>query len=130
VSQPLAPILAQHERAVDIMRRRIRVQGGVISFDLTEDDLPTYNKFIPYYLHPEARFLVGLSRSPGRIKIFAGTNPWLPRPPVNIARICERYGGGGHPVVGAVSVPENQVERAREIAAEMIAELRGERAPP
>ena len=124
VTEPLAPILAMHDRAVDTLRRRIEVDRGVITFDLIDDDLPTYNKFIPYFLHPEAKFLVGLSRAPGRIKIFAGTNPWLPRPPVNIARICERYGGGGHPVVGAVSIPEPQAERARQIAAEMAAELK------
>jgi hypothetical protein len=129
IAEPLAPILALHERAVELLRRRITVEKAVIFFDLIDDDLPTYNKFIPYFLHPKAHYLVGLSRAPGRLKIFAGTNPWLPRPPVNIAKICERYGGGGHPVVGAVSVPEGQVERARQIASEMAAELRAQERP-
>jgi hypothetical protein len=123
VADPLAPILAAHQHAVDIIARRIRRHGDVIAFDVTDDDIPTYNKFIPYFLHPDARFLVGLSRGPGRVKVFAGTNPWLKRPPVNIARICERYGGGGHPVVGAISLPESEVDRGRQIAAEIVDEL-------
>jgi nanoRNase/pAp phosphatase (c-di-AMP/oligoRNAs hydrolase) len=40
-----------------------------------------------------------------------------------INKICERYGGGGHPVVGAVSVAKGDLARAREIAAEIVAEL-------
>ena len=31
----------------------------------------------------------------------------------NIAQICERYGGGGHPVVGAVSLKTAELPRAR-----------------
>jgi nanoRNase/pAp phosphatase (c-di-AMP/oligoRNAs hydrolase) len=54
-----------------------------------------------------------------------GSNPWSQVPRThNIAAICERYGGGGHPVVGAISVNEGGVERARQIAAEVLAELR------
>jgi hypothetical protein len=53
-----------------------------------------------------------------------GSNPWAKVPRTHdISKICERYGGGGHPVVGAVSVPKDQLPRAREIAAEIIAEL-------
>jgi hypothetical protein len=42
---------------------------------------------------------------------------------VSIAKICERYGGGGHPVVGAVSLPADQLARAREVAGEIAEEL-------
>jgi nanoRNase/pAp phosphatase (c-di-AMP/oligoRNAs hydrolase) len=41
----------------------------------------------------------------------------------NIAAICARYGGGGHEVVGAISLKAGEVERAREIAKEIVAEL-------
>jgi nanoRNase/pAp phosphatase (c-di-AMP/oligoRNAs hydrolase) len=43
---------------------------------------------------------------------------------VNLAQICERYGGGGHARVGAISFPPDQEDRAREAAAEIVAELR------
>jgi hypothetical protein len=40
-----------------------------------------------------------------------------------MAKICERYGGGGHPVVGAVSLPPGDVARARTVADEIFAEI-------
>jgi len=53
-----------------------------------------------------------------------GSNPWAPRPlKHNLATICERYGGGGHAKVGAISFEINQVEAARKAAAEITAEL-------
>ena len=40
----------------------------------------------------------------------------------NIAKICERYGGGGHAVVGAISFGPEEVEEARH-AVEIVAKL-------
>jgi nanoRNase/pAp phosphatase (c-di-AMP/oligoRNAs hydrolase) len=67
---------------------------------------------------------VGVSLSATRSKVSVGSNPWLPRGRANIAQICERYGGGGHPVVGAVSLKPAELPRAREIAGEIADELR------
>jgi hypothetical protein len=70
-----------------------------------------YNKFIPYYFHPETTYNVALTQSEFRTKISVGSNPWSPRPRThNIAEICERYGGGGHAVVGAVSLKREQLK--------------------
>jgi nanoRNase/pAp phosphatase (c-di-AMP/oligoRNAs hydrolase) len=43
---------------------------------------------------------------------------------VNLAQVCERYGGGGHARVGAISFPPDQAVQARDAAAEIVAELR------
>jgi nanoRNase/pAp phosphatase (c-di-AMP/oligoRNAs hydrolase) len=43
---------------------------------------------------------------------------------VNLAAVCERYGGGGHARVGAISFPSDQADKARVAAAEIVAELR------
>jgi nanoRNase/pAp phosphatase (c-di-AMP/oligoRNAs hydrolase) len=43
---------------------------------------------------------------------------------VNLAAVCERYGGGGHARVGAISFSPDQADRARIAAAEIVAELR------
>ena len=43
---------------------------------------------------------------------------------MNLAVICERYGGGGHARVGAISFPPDQLEKARQAAQEIVAELR------
>ena len=68
---------------------------------------------------------MGLSKSSFRAKVAVGSNPWPPQPPtVNLAKICERYGGGGHARVGAISFAPDQIGRAREAAAEIVAELR------
>jgi hypothetical protein len=124
VANPLKAILQQHAAAVDVIRARAHTDRGVVSFDVADDHLETYNKFIPYYLYPDCRFVVGVSLSPTRAKVSVGSNPWLPRPPVNIAAICERYGGGGHPVVGAVSMPASELPRARAAAREIADELK------
>jgi nanoRNase/pAp phosphatase (c-di-AMP/oligoRNAs hydrolase) len=54
-----------------------------------------------------------------------GSNPWAPSPPVvNLAKVCERYGGGGHARVGAISFDVTQHAEASEAAREIVEELR------
>lgn len=40
-------------------------------------------------------------------------------------KLCERYGGGGHPAVGAILLPKGEVDRAKQIASEVVAMLAG-----
>jgi hypothetical protein len=123
---PLQPILDAHQQTIELIRKRAVVDGGVVFFDLTDDDVESFNKFISYFLHPDAAYTIGLTAGADRVKISVGSNPWAPeRRRHNIAAICERYGGGGHPVVGAVSLPPGEVARGREIAATIRAELAG-----
>jgi hypothetical protein len=125
VTRPLAPILERHQHNIEVIRDRAESRDGVVFFDLLDVGIDAHNKFIAYMLFPDCRYTVGLTRSPSRVKISVGSNPWSPIPRQhNIAKICERHGGGGHPVVGAISLGSNQVERAREIAHEIIDELR------
>jgi hypothetical protein len=50
--------------------------------------------------------------------------PWAPsEPTVNLARICERYGGGAMHG-GAISFDVTQHDAARKAAAEIVEELR------
>jgi hypothetical protein len=125
VTRPLDPILDRHARAVETYRRLAKVSGGVVTVDLADTGIESANKFIAYDLFPEARYTVVVSRDPGRSKVSVGSNPWG-RPPRahDISRICERYGGGGHPVVGAVSLPPDRTDEARRIAAEIAETLR------
>lgn len=119
------PLYERHLNSVRIIQEQARQAGGVITFDLTGYDLEGYNKFIPYYLHPEGIYTVSVSPSTFRTKISVGSNPWAPvEPRHNLATICERYGGGGHARVGAISLEPGQVDEARRIAAEVAAELR------
>jgi len=99
----------------------------VVYFDLVDHDLEGYNKFIPYYLFPQSTYTVSVSTSSFRTKVSVGSNPWALKPvKFNLASICERYGGGGHPKVGAISFPIGAIEEARKAALEIAVELRDE----
>jgi len=123
----LPPLLERHREAIGLIRERSEETAGTIFFDITDRLLEGYNKFIPYYLHPEATYSIGLSKSSFRAKVSVGSNPWTKADPaklLNLASICERYGGGGHARVGAISFPPDRLEQARAAAAEIVAELR------
>ncbi|HEX4037325.1 MAG TPA: phosphoesterase [Acidobacteriaceae bacterium] len=129
VASLLPPLMERHHRALDLIRSRAESKQGTIYFDITDHPLEGYNKFIPYYLHPEATYSIGLSKSSFRTKVAVGSNPWTKTAPetmVNLAAICERYGGGGHARVGAISFPPDHEEEARKAAAEIVAELRAQ----
>jgi hypothetical protein len=120
-----APLYRRHLENQAIIGSRARETDGVVFFDLAGNDMEGYNKFIPYYLFPNSTYTVSVSPSSFRTKISVGSNPWAAKEPShNLATICERYGGGGHARVGAISLPPGQLDKAREIAAEIVAELK------
>src|SRR6476646_2520543 len=119
------PLYERHLGSIEIIRERARQEDGVVFFDLAGYDIEGYNKFIPYHLLPTSTYTVSVSPSSFRTKISVGSNPWTPEEPKhNLATICERYGGGGHARVGAISLSPGELQRAREIAAEIVAELK------
>jgi hypothetical protein len=124
VQAKFEPILAQHQETVELIRSKASYARGVVTFDLADENIEGFNKFIPYYFYPQTTYNVALTRGDKRAKISVGSNPWAPRPRAhNIAEICERYGGGGHAVVGAVSLRPDEVEKGRQFVKEIIAEL-------
>src|SRR5688500_2425270 len=124
IQAKLKPILKQHWETAEIIKERSHSERGVVRFDLVGTGIEGYNKFIPYYYHPEATYVVSLSQSSYRTKISVGSNPWALRPRThNIAEICERYGGGGHAVVGAVSLAPDELNLGRKYYLEIIEEL-------
>ena len=124
VRERLDPLTERHRKAIETIRARSIVSGRVIFFDVAGDDMEGYNKFIPYYLHPEVTYSVSVSQSSYRSKVSVGSNPWAPQPRTHdLAAICERYGGGGHAVVAAISLPPGELDEARRIAREVVAEL-------
>jgi hypothetical protein len=119
------PLYERHLRSIDIIRQRSENNRGVVAFDLVGHDLEGHNKFIPYYLFPDSTYTVSVSTSSFRTKVSVGSNPWVKEPlKYNLASICERYGGGGHPKVGAISFEIGAIEQARKAAGEIAAELR------
>ena len=125
VERHLGPLLERHHKSIEIMRERTVVRDGVIFFDLSDLDLEGYNKFIPYMLHPDARYSVSVIASPTRSKVSIGSNPWNPESTKhNLATLAEQYGGGGHPRVSAISLEPQEIERARDVAKEIVEKLR------
>ncbi len=127
VAELLPPLLERHRESIELIRSRAEQRDGTIFFDITDQPQEGYNKFIPYYLHPDATYSIGLSKSSFRTKVSVGSNPWTKADPArmtNLAAICERYGGGGHARVGAISFPPGEMDEARAAAAEIVAELR------
>ena len=124
VQRRFEPILKLHRETLDAVKRKATCSDDVVQFDLVDEGYEGFNKFIPYYLFPDATYTVALTRAPQRTKISVGSNPWAPRPRRhNIATICERYGGGGHAVVGAISFAPDEVEKGRAAVREIVAEL-------
>jgi hypothetical protein len=114
-----------HLRNIDLIGKAGSCDRGVIYFDLVDYGIEGYNKFIPYYLFPNSAYTVSVSTSSFRTKVSVGSNPWVNGPlRHNLATICERYGGGGHPKVGAISFPIGAVPEARKAAAEIREELK------
>jgi hypothetical protein len=128
IAVPLQPVLERHRTAIELVRAHARAHDGVVEIDLGDTAVEAANKFIAYELFPEANYTVVVTRDAKRTKVSVGSNPWARHRRVHdIALICERYGGGGHPVVGAVTLPPGTLPEARRIAAEIASTLRGER---
>ena len=125
IASQFEPLYQQHQFSLDIIRQQGRCEEGVLFLDLTGPQVEAYNKFAPYYLFPDCVYSVSICPSSFRTKISVGSNPWNKQPVLhNLATICERYGGGGHPRVGAISLEPGQLDQARQIAGEIVEELK------
>jgi hypothetical protein len=125
VAKHLGPLLERHRKSIDILRQRCEAKDGVIFFDVSDMDLEGYNKFIPYLLRPECVYSVSVSASPVRAKVSLGTNPWnQATADQNLASLAEKYGGGGHPRVSAISFDPHDLQRARQVALDLAVVLR------
>ncbi len=121
IQQAYKPLYEQHLRSIEIIRKEAQDKGSVVYFDLTKYPLEGYSKFIPYYLFPDSQYTVSVLISSFRTKVSVGSNPWAKRPlNHNLAAICEQYGGGGHPRVGAISFEKGATEQARKTALEIV----------
>jgi len=124
IQEAYAPLAAQQGAFVELVKKHAEVRGPVVVVDLSPVVVDVAAKFVTYALWPESVYSVMLSRSSSKCKISIGYNPWAPSERRhNIAAICERHGGGGHPVVGAISLPADQVDRAKKLTYEIAEEL-------
>ena len=124
VQKSFEPLQKAHEHFVKLVETHTVKRGDAVLVDLSDAVIDVASKFVTYALYPESLYSVVLTRSPSKCKISIGYNPWAPRPRTHhVASICERFGGGGHPVVGAISLPAADIERAKKIASDIAGEL-------
>jgi hypothetical protein len=127
VTQAYEPLGRAHEEFVKLVGQRseqVLHEDSVVLVDLSDQLIDVAGKFVTYAQHPESAYSVMLTRSKAKCKISIGYNPWsnVTRRH-NVAAICERYGGGGHPVVGAITLKADAVDEARRIARSIAEEL-------
>ena len=130
IQEPFRPLLERHQHNREVVRRKASLDRGVVYFDVADEGLDAMNKFIAYDLFPDARYVVWVGRGAKRSKVSIGSNPWRPElRRHDLSAIAERWGGGGHPVVAAMSFKPDELPRAREAARAIAEELRAEPAP-
>jgi len=119
--RPIAKAREAFQRKVE---ERARVTGRVVYVDLSDAPVDVAAKFVTYALYPRCVYSVMLSRHKQHFKLSVGYNPWSGQErDRDIAAICRREGGGGHPAVGACAFPLNALERARKVAEAVVVEL-------
>jgi hypothetical protein len=124
IQEKYEPLGEKHARFVERVRAKGQRRGRVVYVDLTESVLDSVGKFVTYALFPDSVYsvVVGLLKSGAKVSV--GYNPWSGKPlDTDISAICARHGGGGHPVVGAISFRATEVDRAREVARAIADEL-------
>ncbi len=55
VAKPLGALLERHQKNIATLRRLAKLEGGVVMTNLIPEGIATVNKFIVYYLYPDAR---------------------------------------------------------------------------
>jgi hypothetical protein len=124
IQEAWRPLAAAHDAFKLRVARRARTIGRAVLVDLTDAPLDVGAKFVTYALYPQAVYSVMLTRARQHYKLSIGYNPWCGAPREHdVASICKRYGGGGHPAVGAASFPLSALERARQCAEAVAREL-------
>lgn len=123
-------LYAKIRRRKAAFARRVRENAHslerVVLVDLSNSEVESYGKFVTYALYPDAMYSVILGRLENGARINVGYNPWSRRSlDRDLSSICGRYGGGGHPFVGGISFPAEDVQRARHVAREIALELDG-----
>ncbi|PRQ05902.1 hypothetical protein ENSA5_00130 [Enhygromyxa salina] len=130
IREIVEPRLECHREDIELMRRLGRTEGGIFVYDLIDEGPRVLSHFIPYYLAPDTTYTVGIYAHPdGDLRLSAGFNPWFDpgRRTHDLAQLCERHGGGGHPfVAGASFTADEGVARVRAVQAEIVASLRAE----
>jgi hypothetical protein len=124
VAAALASVEAERAQELDAVGRLGVWHGDVIVFDRIADLGARSPGFLGYLLYPRCLYAVSATRTQQTIKISVGVNPWTTgRRRHDIGELCARFGGGGHAVVGGVTLRGDELARARTTLDALVAAL-------
>jgi hypothetical protein len=118
-------VLDDQEKLRQILRQRGTLKGNVIYVDLRGIAIPDGNRFLVFTLFPEGNIQVKVADDTQRLNttsISVGYNIFNPTSKVNVGELLQKYGGGGHKVVGSCRVPNDKAEQAIKEIVEAVTE--------
>lgn len=120
----LVTVEAERARELEQVGKLGVWRGDVIVFDRFDDLGARSPGFLGYLLYPTCLYAVSGTRASNGIKISVGVNPWTRGVRRHdIGELCARYGGGGHAVVGGITLRPDELDRARATMAAIVTEL-------
>ena len=126
VAAQLAAVEAERAQEIEAVKELGVWAGDVVLFDRFDEIGARSPGFLGYLLFPRAVYAVTGTRTATTIKISVGWNPWSEHPRQHdIGELCARHGGGGHAVVGGVTLRGDELPRAQATLAAIVKELAG-----
>lgn len=117
VQEVLGPALERRARDVDAWARLGQIRGPVVVFDLVDQPRLRAPGFAGYALFPDCTYSVTVGAGDDAVKVGVGWNPWGPGARGHdLGALCAQHGGGGHAVVGGVTLPPGAVDLGRQVA--------------
>jgi hypothetical protein len=124
IAAEIAAVEAERAQELAAIARIGVWHGEVIVFDRFAEPGARSPGFLGYLLYPACLYAIAGTRTAQNIKISVGVNPWTTRPRRHdIGQLCARYGGGGHPMVGGVTLGPDELARARATMTAIVRDL-------
>lgn len=124
IAPQLEAVETERAREIEAVQRLGKWHDDVVVFDRFDDVGARSPGFLGYLLFPRCAYAVTGTRTAETIKITVGVNPWSKAPRrVDIGALCAKYGGGGHAVVGGITLRGDELPRARDTLAALVREL-------
>lgn len=124
IAAELAIVEGERARELDAIRRLGVWHGDVVAFDRLAELGASSPGFLGYLVFPTCLYTVAATRTARCIKLSVGTNPWSKAPRRHdIGALCAKHGGGGHAVVGGVTLGPDERARAEAALAAIVREL-------
>jgi hypothetical protein len=120
----LAAVEAERAKELEDVKKLGVWHDDVIVFDRFDDVGARSPGFLGYLLFPTCLYAVSGTRTATSIKITVGVNPWSKKQRRHdIGELCAKLGGGGHAVVGGITLRGDELARARATLDVLVREL-------